>query len=140
MPTSIVCRVSSLSLDEEFQIKQDEDHQDILPVNEVQNFDVGEDVNIVEEDDAKPSSEVDVDEPIAIKREKQSSAPLQKVINAMKKLDSDFNEIAHKIVEEAKAKVDQAHEAGNFETVANKMLNFLIDIVDLDLSAEFLLP
>ena len=75
---------------------------------------------------------------MAIEQEKQSSDPSQKVINAMKKLDCDFNEIAQKIVEEAKAKVDQAHKAGIFETVANKTLNFLIDIVDLALSAEIL--
>ena len=56
----------------------------------------------------------------------------------MKKLDCDFYEIAPKIVKEAKAKLDQAHEAGNFETVANETLNFLIDIVDLALSAEIL--
>ena len=56
----------------------------------------------------------------------------------MKKLDCDFNEIAQKIVEEAKAKFDQAHKARNFETVANETLNFLIDIVNLALSAEIL--
>ena len=46
---------------------------------------------------------------MAIKQEKQSSGPSQKVINAMKNLDCDFNEFAQKIVEEAKAKVDQAY-------------------------------
>ena len=75
---------------------------------------------------------------MAIEQEKKSSAPFQKVINAMKKLDCDFDEIARKIVEKAKVKVDQAQEAGNSETVTNKTLNFLIDIVDLALSAETL--
>ena len=118
-----------MSSDEEFQVNQNVDHQASFPVNVVQDFDVRDDVNIVEDDDVEPSSEGDVNKTMDIEQEKQSSAPSQKVINAMKKLDCDFNEIAQKIVEEAKAKVDQAHKDGNFETVTNEMLNFLIDIV-----------
>ena len=76
MPASIVRRVISSSSDEEFQVKQDADHQDILPVNAVQDFDVGDDVNIVEDDDAKASCEVDVDKPMAI--EKENSRPLHR--------------------------------------------------------------